>query len=225
MLNRVEVAYLGILRVVLLVAATVALLVTIGAVISAIPALGTVTGLSGQDPIRGGSLREFVDANRISDVQSAADDADTDFQIPLPNTVREASQNFGRYDAKNGGEQLKQDEWNDAFQSILYEKVPALLQGDYGDDVLKLSQQLMRSKGKPLSNERLYQLLQFHLEGFLAHAQAQEAARAAEVAGSMSRLVLAGVAFLIFVLVLFNFIFVKIERNLRPVPAYDQVYE
>lgn len=216
MLARIEVAYLGILRVVLLIAATLALVVTVGAVVTALPALGDLTGISGHERTRGGTLREFVDANKITDVQPSNEEAkEAPSRFPLPPALAEASRNFARYDGRNGGDQAAQDKWDDLFRSILTEKVPLQLQDDYGEDVLRLSNQLDRSKGKPLSNERLLQLIQYHLDTFLSNAQASETAKAAGIAGSMSKLVIAGGAFLIFVLVLFSFLFVKIERNLR----------
>jgi hypothetical protein len=215
MLARLEVAYLGMLRVVLLVAATLALVVTVVAAVTALPALGVITGVTGNEDPKGGTLGEFVRTNRISDVQPAAQPGDG-AKSPLPGNVAEAAKSFARYDARNGGNQLKQSEWDDVFRSILTEHVPLQLQEAYGADVLRLSNQLAASKGKPLSDQRLGDLLQFHLEGFVQNASSIEEAKSAEIAGSMSKLVLAGMAFAVFVLVLFNFIFVKIERNLRP---------
>jgi hypothetical protein len=129
--------------------------------------------------------------------------------------VGEASKAFARYDAKNGGEQFEQSKWDDLFRSVLTEKVPVTEQVDYGEDLLRLARQLDRSTGKPLTDERLFQLIDFHLTTFQANVQAKEQAKAANIAASLSKLVLAGAAFLVFVLVLFSFLFVKIERNLR----------
>jgi len=216
MLGRIEVAYLALLRVVLLVAATVALLVTIGAAATALPALGDVTGLTGHEPIRGSSLGSFIEANKITGVQPSGDEAsDAMSRAPLPENLSEASKSFARYDARNGGTVADQSKWDDLFRSILFEKVPAVEQADYCADVLKLSNQLVGSTGKPLSDERVFQLLQYHLDSFLSNSEAQGAARAGRLAGSMAKLLLAGSAFLVFVLVLFSFLFVKIERNLR----------
>ena len=74
MLGQIEVAYLALLRVVLLIAATVALLVTIGAAATAVPALGDVVGLTGHEPVRGGTLGDFIQANKITDVQQTNDE-------------------------------------------------------------------------------------------------------------------------------------------------------
>lgn len=216
MLSRLEVAYLAILRVVLLIAASVALLVTFGAATMALPALGDIVGLTGHQRTHGGTLRQFIEVNRITDVKPSQEEAtETSFSMPLPEKLGEASKNFARYDSRNGGEQVPQSKWDDLFRSVLSEKVPASLVEDYSNDIFKLSNQLTRSTGKPLSNERVFQLIEFHLDGFLADAQARENAKAGRLAGSLSKLLLAGGAFLIFVLVLFSFLFVKIERNLR----------
>ena len=216
MLARLEVAYLGILRVVLLVAATVALLVTFGATVTALPSLAQVVGIGNNPQTRGGTLREFIDANRITDVEpSSADATDTAAKFPLPEKVSEASKAFARYDARNGGGQIEQSKWDELFRSILAEKVPFTVQDDYGEDLLRLSHQLERSSGKPLSDQRVLQLIEFHLTTFLGNVETAQTAKATGVAASMSKLLLAGGAFLIFVLVLFSFLFVKIERNLR----------
>ena len=226
MLSRVEVAYLALLRVVLLIAATVALLVTIGAGVTALPALSDVVGLTGHERIRGATLKNFIEVNRITDTQASTEEAtDAASRMPLPENVGEASKNFARYDAKNGGAQIEQSKWDDLFRTILDQKVPVTEQGDYGDDLLKLSSQLIHSTGKPLSDERVLQLIQFHLDGFLADAQSLEAAKSGRLASSMSKLFLAGSAFLVFVLVLFSFLFVKIERNLRTRHERDQSFE
>jgi len=217
MLTRLEVAYLATLRVVLLIAATIALLVTVGAAVTALPALVEMVGIAGHSPTRGGTLREFIESNRITDVEASKEDATEPVEkYPLPDDVAEASKAFARYDSRNGGVQLEQSKWDDIFRSLLTEKIPFSQQADYGADLLRLSRQLERSKGRPLSDERLFQLLDYHLTSFISNAQAQSSANSAGLASSMSKLVLAGGAFLIFVLVLFSFLFVKIERNLRP---------
>lgn len=219
MLARLEVAYLAILRVVLLVAATLALLVTVVATVSALPALGNLVGLGPASTTRGGTLRDFIETHRVSEVDASDFDTESPSESApsaLPTQIAEASKNFARYDAKNGGEQVTQSDWDDAFRQVLADGVPGSLHEGYGADVLRLSEQLMRSKGTPLSNDRLLELLEYHRTTFLANAAADAATNAGEVTASMGKLVLAGAAFLIFVLVLFNFIFVKIERNLRP---------
>ena len=226
MLTRLEVAYLAILRVVLLIAATIALLVTFGAAVTAVPALVEMVGFGSDVPARGGTLREFIDANRITDVEPSKEDTgETSAKFPLSESVSQASKAFARYDSHNGGTQFEQSKWDDLFRAVLTEKVPVTEQADYGEDLLKLSNQLDRSSGKPLSNERLFQLIEFHLTTFLANAQAAEATKAADLAASMSKLLLAGGAFLIFVLVLFSFLFVKIERNLRARQAPEHFTE
>jgi hypothetical protein len=181
-----------------------------------------LVGLRGHERIHGGSLADFVAINRLSEVQTYEDAGEANEVVPLPEDVAEASKNFSRYDVRNGGNVSEQSKWDELFRSILRDKVAAGLQDDYGQDLLKLSNQLARSKGTPLSDERVFQLIEYHVDGFLASAQAQQDARSTRLAASMSKLVLAGAAFVIFVLVLFSFIFVKIERNLRRDPPSAQ---
>lgn len=230
MLSRLETAYLGILRVVLLIAATLALLVTVIATISALPAIAQVAGISSGEEPRGGTLRDFVDSKKLSEVISpdyAADGSveDRAQTFALPDDALEAARNFSRYDGKNGAEQLTQQEWDDIFRSILQEEVPANLHDAYSADVLRLSKQLTSSKGKALSDRQLFELLQFHHAQFLENVAAAETQKAADIASSMGKFVLAGGAFLVFVLILFNFIFVKIERNLRKVRHVEEFAE
>lgn len=216
MLTKIEVTYLAILRVILLIAATIALIVTFGAAVTAVPVFVQMVGIGGTAPTRGATLGDFIAANRITDVDFSREDAAASTsKLPLPESVSEASKAFARYDAKNGGQQFEQSKWDDLFRSLLTEKVSVTQHEDYGEDLLRLAHQLERSKGRVLSDQRLFELIEFHLNSFQADAQAKEQAKAANVAASLSKLVLAGAAFLVFVLVLFSFLFVKIERNLR----------
>ena len=150
---------------------------------------------------------------------------DSGSHVQLPEDLSEASKNFARYDVRNGGTVSDQSKWDVLFRSVLAEKVPATEQAEYSADVLKLSNQLTRSTGKPLSDERVFQLIQYHLDTFLSNAQALGATKAGRLAGSMAKLLIAGSAFLVFVLVLFSFLFVKIERNLRTRSAPGEALE
>jgi len=219
MLSKIEVAYLAILRIVLLVAATIALLVTVVATASALPAIGKVLGVSTAEPPKGATLREYIESKHVTEVDASDySDESTDLspqETALPSDVAEASRNFARYDARNGGVQATQQQWDDIFRAVLKDGVPANLHDAYGADVLRLSEQIVKSKGRPLSDARVLELLEFHRAKFLENAAAADSAKAADAAASMAKLVLAGGAFLVFILILFNFIFVKIERNLR----------
>jgi hypothetical protein len=226
MLSKIEVAYLGILRVVLLIAATAALLVTIVATAAALPAIGRAVGITGHQDPRGASLREFIDSKNLTEVQandstesgsSASSQAE-----PLPRDLATASRNVARYAAKNGDPQITQAQWDEAFRGEL-DSIPDNIRSTYAADVLRLSEQLERSKGRPLSNQHLAELIDFHHAKFLASAQEERTAEAASAAASMFSIMLAGGAFVIFILILFNFIFVKIERNLRPAHAGREI--
>ena len=82
-------------------------------------------GLTGHEPVRGGTLGSFIEANKITDVQSSSDEgSDATPQAQLPQDLSEASKNFARYDARNGGSVSEQSKWDDLFRAILAEKVP-----------------------------------------------------------------------------------------------------
>jgi hypothetical protein len=226
MLSKIEVAYLGILRVVLLIAATAALVVTVIATAAALPAIGRAVGVSGHQEARGSSLREFIDSKHLTDVQAGdstdASTATSSQSETLPPDLVMTSQNFARYAAKNGDAQITQAQWDEAFRGEL-QTIPDELRSAYAADLLRLSKELERSKGQPLSNQHLAELIDFHHEKFLASAEEAKTAQAASAAASMFSLMVAGGAFVIFILILFNFIFVKIERNLRPAHGSPEI--
>lgn len=89
---------------------------------------------------------------------------------------------------------------------------------DYAASVLQLTKDLRASKGKKLSDNRIGQLLDWHHARFAQSAAAEEMRKTEARAGLMLKVGMAGSAFMAFVLVIFVFLFVKIERNLRAIP-------
>ena len=75
----------------------------------------------------------------------------------------------------------------------------------------------MISKGRGLTAENIDQLLTWHAAKFKAAAEEETARDAAAKVAQMGALQLGGYALVTFILLVFAFIFVKIERNLRAV--------
>ena len=70
MLLRLETAYLNALRVLILIAATIALLLAGFGLVSAIPPLLRWTGITESDQPSGGTLGEFIDEQKITGTES-----------------------------------------------------------------------------------------------------------------------------------------------------------
>jgi hypothetical protein len=107
------------------------------------------------------------------------------------------------------------------MQSMADKAAETMPAGDtkYAASLLRLTEELNASKGKKLSVERVVALLKWHAEHFAANVAAEAAKKTEAQQALLMKLGVAGAAFLAFVLVIFVFIFVKIERNLRRLPA------
>jgi hypothetical protein len=104
-----------------------------------------------------------------------------------------------------------------------YKALPSPYQDSYGDSVQSISHQLLISKGAPLTGDQVIALLKWHYDKFTAAVTADQASRAAKTATGQQLVTAAGAAFLAFLLLVFCFIFVKIERNLRVMKTLTKV--
>ena len=89
-------------------------------------------------------------------------------------------------------------------------------QEDYESSLLSLSEELIRSKGEPLSEERIGQLIEWHHANFQSYVSLKESSEEEGRYGIWSSLTSVATAFGFFVGLIFLFLFIKIERNLRP---------
>ncbi len=212
---------LGILRVIILIGATLALLVALGAFVSALPALMRQVGISHDTPATGGSLGDYVDERKATAPQANTDGTAT----PVPAAKRNIDPNLAAA-ARNVFDYLSKEKagkpliivpkLEDAFVSSSAD-VPLVNKADYYKDAKRLSDQLEASKGKRLTVEQVGDLFQWHEHKFVADLTAKEAKRLADTGASLLKLYIAGYAFTAFILVVFTFLFVKIERSLRVV--------
>ena len=95
------------------------------------------------------------------------------------------------------------------------DNIPVVARSDYADSLVRLTEEMKASRGKPLSEARVLTLLSWHESRFVSEWERDAAHKAEADAALRSRLWGAGAAFLSFVLVVFVFLFVRVERNTR----------
>ena len=131
-------------------------------------------------------------------------------------TVKQAAENLRSYARRNLAFDLsvtsaiKEIQANEA-------SVPDAYHAPYEESLLALTHQLVIAKGRALTAENVDQLLTWHAAKFKAAAEEETAREAAAKVAQMGALQLGGYALVTFILLVFAFIFVKIERNLRAV--------
>ncbi|MBB3348376.1 hypothetical protein [Sphingomonas sp. BK069] len=212
MLTNLENVYLGVLRVVILIAASVALLLTAWGLASSVPQLLRWAGLTETAPPTGGTLREFISERRITDTTAESQDTLTrDMESYVDPSIREAAKAIVTYLGKRGT--LTAADLERSLQAEA-NRLPGEALA-YGQGVKSLAMELAASKGRPLTEMRVLELLQWHRERFVADLAARQARETEANAKFWIQVTLAGAAFLGFVLIVFVFLFVKIERSLR----------
>lgn len=212
MLAKLERAYLNILRVVILIAATIALVIAAFGLVTAVPPLLKRSGLTSDGVTTGGSLQDFIKEQKITETTSDVDASAPIEPLVLPD-IREAARLFHSYLGKNAS--FTEDD----LRRALSENATAMTghAEEYAASIKGIAQQLKASKGKPLSETRVLQLIGWHKDRFAADIAAEEAEMAEGNAKFWTALGVAGACFLGFILIVFVFIFVKIERSLRVV--------
>lgn len=213
MLARLETLYLGILRVVILVIATLALLVAVLGAASALPQLLARLGLSSQPAIQGGTLGEFI--MEMKATKSTGATSESPYSAPaIDPGLAAAAKALQRYTHGAGG--LKVADW-ERLLTASADRVPVGRSAEYSASVVRLADQLSVSKGKPLTVEQVGELMAWHERKFIAAASDEDDKCLADTAKSSLTLYAAGAAFVLFILITFTFLFVKIERSLRVV--------
>lgn len=229
MLNRLESLYLNILRVVILVLATVLLVVAvIGAGIAGPMLLSSFGGgeTNAARMVKDDRLADYLGQGTGGGASAgAAETAELEEAARLSDRrIREAAANISRYvQAKQGFSPVVA-----AVTGYIQERadsLPPSLFDRYADSILKLSKDLgaASTTAAPVDVD---QLIDWHFGQFASAAQAaqeRDAMRAAEEAARRETAVAAGAAavsfFVMFLLMVFVFVLVKIERNLRRIPV------
>jgi hypothetical protein len=221
-LSKIEEFYLNVLRVVILVAATIALIAFGIGITKVIPLISaSLANHSTLDTSRAG-LGDFVAAQKSSgtpaaDMPEAASTPDE----ALSADMRSAIGHLSNYNTNRMGGTVDMA----SAQSALLSKrstVSTDYQGDYDRSLNELMNQLDQSKGTPLDTDKLNSLINWHLEKFNALVAAKEAKKSEDKMTGLVGLGVAGTAMITFLLLVFCFLFVKIERNLRLVHVVER---
>ena len=213
MLARLENAYLYILRVVVLIAATVALLgVVLGLVRGAtlLPELIAPKTVSADVP--GGTLGDYVAEKHAAGITVAASGPAT--AQPAPPAIRAAATSLEHYLSTRDGFAVD----DAAYVGQLAGQqatLPDDVQDQYGESLKALASQLDLSKGTPLSADQVTDLVNWHFDKFKSAVEQTATERVAKQAEELGTLAVAGGAFALFLGLVLNFLIVKIERNLR----------
>ena len=220
LLSRIESFYLSILRVIILAAATIALVIVVFGFVRSAPLLIQQLGGASQQQTTGGSLSEFVSEKRAEGIETAAAPPAA-AQPETPQSIKEAVALLARYDKERLGVDL---DVNGATRVLMerHDALPYEYQSAYGASLKRLMEQLVASKGSPLQMDQINELLNWHDQKFQSNIEAQAAKKVADNAAALQAMAVAAVALLVFLLIVFCFIFVKIERNLRLVQMVDR---
>ncbi|MGT2513856.1 hypothetical protein ACVOMT_05995 [Sphingomonas panni] len=218
-----ETAYLGILRVFILFAATAALIVAGIAAVSAISPLLKWTGLTESSQPDGGNLADFVKQQKPEPASQdgVANERQTDDGPASLPDIKAAARIISEYLQGRGS--IRENEWRAILEQNVYGFAEHMR--PYGESVRSLAEQLETSRGKPLSEERVVQLIDWHKANFAADIARRAAQESEGNAKFLATLAIAGSAFVAFILIIFVFIFVRIERNLRLVRTTNLVNE
>lgn len=210
MLNRLESVYLSILRVVILIAATLALLVAVLGVASAVPLLLERAGFTSGD--ESATLADFMaDKKAVPGEEPLAESSVPDAVHP---DLAAAARNVHQYLA--GRSSYSVQHWEEVLTAY-WQEVPAEADDEYASSVRELSEELLEATGRPLSLEQVEELLLWHFQRYMANLENRAAQQAAADAQFLLAIGGAASAFVIFVFIVFIFLFVKIERSLRVV--------
>lgn len=96
-----------------------------------------------------------------------------------------------------------------------WSSTPSGYQAAYDESLRSLTREISASTGRPLSRDRVVELIRWHHSSFLASAEQLDAARQEASAQSWTWIARAGQAFLLFVVIAFYFLLVRVERHLR----------
>jgi hypothetical protein len=222
MLTKIENVYLYLLRVLILAAATLALIAVIFGGVKALPLLTSqFSGPQASSVVRGATLREWIAEKRTEGVTAATDSsAPPTAQEQAPPKIEEAIGLLAQYDKQRLNEDLDRDGARAALLEVRT-SVPDAYQTAYDDGVAQMMAQLLHSTGRPLTMDQINDLITWQGQKVKDSATAEIQRQQAEQVAAVGSLEIAGGALLAFLLVVFCFLFVKIERNLRLVHVAD----
>lgn len=227
-LQRAEDLYLNILRVVILAVATLALVGVIFGLGSAGPLLKPAPSASNQPPpsLQASTLGDFVSEKKaegtpVGEPSSTSGESPAD-TITSSTQVRDAAKNLQAYTRAHDESQASLALWIKLIQAN-EATVPDAYHPAYEANLFSLTKQLAISRGAPLTLDNVEALITWHAAKFKSAADTEASENAAARVAAGVRLQLAGYALATFLLLVFAFLFVKIERNLRVVRTLTKV--
>jgi hypothetical protein len=217
MLARLEETYLNVLRVAIVVVAGLALLAAASALAAAI-FNGSKSLLSSTSSAEAGRLAEFVAEKKLAaevagDMPGTGPDQ-TRATMAVSPSIEQAATSFAQYLNRRDRRTITRDELVQQLNE-LWLTVPDGHQHSYDKAVLDLAGELAGSTGRPLSQDRVVELLQWHHQSFVGRLGQLEQERAAASASAWLWIERAAQAFLLFIAIAFYFLFVRVERHLR----------
>lgn len=218
MLAKLEDIYLNILRVAVLAAATLAVVVFAFSVIQLGPSILGSLGIAPPQGVSQANLGEFIRQSRGENIDLDATTADQ--PNLMPGELDAAASLVTQY----GNRHIRGGVSKSTVLDILvrhYRSLPDAYQDRYAGSVLKFAEQLNASTGTPLNRGRLENALAWHAAQFYEAARSDEEARAENAERADGSLRMATISAGFFMFVIFFFVVVKIERNLRLVRTRD----
>jgi hypothetical protein len=222
MLSKIEEFYLNVLRVVILVAATIALIAFGIGIIKVIPLISASFSTHSTVDTNRAGLGDFIAAQKNSgtpaaDMPEAASSPDEAMSADMKSAVTHLS----NYNTNRMGGAV---DMASAQAAMLSKRstVNSDYQDEYDRSLNDLMTQLDQSKGAPLDTDKLNSMLNWHLEKFNSLVAAKEAKKNEDKIAGLVGLGVAGTALLSFLMLVFCFLFVKIERNLRLVHVAER---
>lgn len=221
-LTRLEGVYLNILRVVILLLATLLLLASIAAAIFVVPKLiPEGKPADARSLVQNDRLADFKRYQRGEPANVAAPETASPADQPgrIDSRIKAAAAALAQHGRDIGGAPnvaIIEDYLNSKQKAL-----PETLQGDYADSVQRLAAEVSASKDRSLD---VAALIDWHDAKFVeaeAQATTEMMTKAADKAAKGQLAMMAGgaalTAFGLFLLLIFVFVLVKIERNLREV--------
>jgi hypothetical protein len=212
MLARMETLYLKLLRGFILFAATLALLAGVIALATMVPTLLTRMGIIESEG-QSHSLADFVAEQKP--YEGSAEDEEANTQTLIDPNIKEAAANFKQYIGSPSKATLT--DWETGLTELSEKELPIEHRSTYGESIKNLSVEVKESKGKPLTESRVLQLVQWHHQRFAANIAQQASERAQAEGAFQMQMAAAFGAVMLFVFITFIFLFVRIERHLRRV--------
>ena len=218
MLTRLEGIYLNILRVVILVAATLALVVAAFAFVGSAPLLLKQLGVGTDANIEGGNLAQFIAEQRtIGNEQTTtgtSEAAPSQDNLAPASALRASAGRLAAYVNRHHQAGASRETVEKALTQSMA-SLPVEHHAAFIESLDRLTAELGASTGTPLTPDQVEELLNWHQANFLARATENAANEQLSGMTTLTALATAGGAFFIFLVIVFCFLFVKIERNLR----------